>query len=189
MRTLDTIRRGMSLFDDGGSDFPAGRTPGELRAGVARRLRREALSAAVIAAAMVALFALTATDSLPALRGDHYATSFLAGFLMGLFGVAGGITLRKIVDLRRALADDAELRRLRARENDELRAHLERETARTFVQMIPALSVVAIFAGALVSLEVMAAVAATLVFLALALLGVKVYCKARYRAEGEPEAE
>lgn len=183
MRTLETIRKGMSQFDDGGSGSPAGRATGGLRARVARRLRQETLSAVVIAIAMIALFALAVTDSLPSLRNDYYATSFIAGFLMGLFGVAEGVTLRKIVEMRRALADDAALRRLRAIENDELREHLERETARTFVQMIPALSVVAIFAGALVSLEAMAAVAATLVFLALALLGAKVYCKARYRAE------
>ena len=65
---------------------------------------------------------------------------------------------------------------------------MEREIARMFIQIMPALAVVAIFAGALVGLEAMAAVAATLVFLSLALLAVKLYVKAGYRHEVAEDA-
>ena len=51
---------------------------------------------------------------------------------------------------------------------------------------MPALAVVAVLAGALVSFESMISVAATLVFLALVLLGVKIYYK---RTLAVPEAE
>ena len=93
------------------------------------------------------------------------------------------ISIKNIVDLRRALSDDRALRRLHAKENDELQAHMEREVARTFIQIMPALAVIAIFAGALVSLEAMAAAAATLVFLSVALLVVKLSYKIRLQGE------
>lgn len=93
------------------------------------------------------------------------------------------VTIKNIVDLRRALSDDRALRRLHAKENDELQAHMEREVARTFIQIMPALAVIAIFAGALVSLEAMAAAAATLVFLSVALLVVKLSYKIRLQGE------
>ena len=64
---------------------------------------------------------------------------------------------------------------------------MEREIARTFVRAIPLLAVVAIFVGALVSFEAMVAVAATLVFLATALLVVKLSYQARYRTGAEAE--
>ena len=54
---------------------------------------------------------------------------------------------------------------------------MEREIARTFIQIMPALAVIAIFVGALVSVEAMAAAAATLVFLSVALLAVKLSYK------------
>lgn len=157
-----------------------------LRATVRRRLRRERALLAFILAAWAALLALSMSDALPALHADLRVSGFLSGVIMGIFVVAGGITARRAHSLRRALADDAELRRLQAREHDELRAHMEREIARAYVQLMPALAVVAILVGALVSFESMVAVAATLVFLALVLLGVKIYFKWRLAV---PEAE
>ena len=159
-----------------------------VRADVRSRLRRETACAAVICISLISLGALTATGSLPALNDDMRISGFLSGFLMGLFVVAGTVTVRRIVTMRRALHDDGSLRRLYAQEHDELREHLEREIARTFVQIIPALSVVAVFIGALVGIETMAAVAATLVFLSLALLTVKLYVKAGYRHEAAEDA-
>lgn len=99
------------------------------------------------------------------------------------------ISIKNIVDLRRALSDDRALRHLHAKENDELQAHMEREIARSFVQIMPALAVIAIFVGALVSLEAMAAAAATLVFLSVALLVVKLSYKIRLQGEIGDEAE
>lgn len=93
------------------------------------------------------------------------------------------ISIKNIVDLRRALSDDRALRRRRAKENDELQAHMEREVARTLIQIMPALAVIAIFAGALVSLEAMAAAAATLMFLSVVLLVVKLSYKIRLQGE------
>ena len=162
------------------------KTAEALRATVRRRLRRERILLAVILVAWAALLALTLSDQLPALHADLRASGFLSGFMMGMFTVAAGITARQVLGLRRALRDEAELRRFLARENDELQAHLEREVARTYVQLMPALAVIAVLAGALVSFESMVTVAATLVFLALVLLGVKIYYKRRLAA---PEAE
>lgn len=156
-----------------------------LRATVRRRLRRERILLAVILVAWAALLALTLSDQ-PPLHADLRASGFLSGFIMGIFIVAGAITARQAHNLQRALSDDAELRRFQAREHDELRAHTEREVARTYVQLMPALAVIAVLAGALVSFESMVTVAATLVFLALVLLGVKIYYKRRLAA---PEAE
>ena len=99
------------------------------------------------------------------------------------------ISIKNIVDLRRALSDDRALRHLHAKENDELQAHMEREIARSFVQIMPALAVIAIFVGALVSLEAMAAAAATLVFLSVALFAVKLSYKIRLQGEIGDEAE
>ena len=96
---------------------------------------------------------------------------------MGLCTVAAVVTIKTIVSLRRALTDDQTLRRLYAKENDEFQAYMEREIARTFIQIMPALAVIAIFVGALVSVEAMAAAAATLVFLSVALLAVKLSYK------------
>ena len=188
MSKLDTLRNALDLFPAEKGPVP-GRSLDALRADARRRLGRESASAAVIGASLVALCVLVATDGLPALRGDTPSSSFLGGFLMGLFCVAGVVSVRQIVALRHALADDRELRRYYARENDELMAHMEREVARTFVRAIPALAVVAIFVGALVSFQAMAAVAATLVFLSLALLAVKLSYRARYRAGAEGGAE
>ena len=162
------------------------RTIETMRATVRGRLRRERVLLVVTLAAWVALLALTMSDALPAPHGDSRASGFLSGFMMGMFTVAAGITARQVLGLRRALRDEAALRRFLARENDELQAHLEREVARTYVQLMPALAVVAVLAGALVSFESMVTVAATLVFLALVLLGVKIYYKRRLAA---PEAE
>ena len=162
------------------------KTAEALRATVRRRLRRERILLAVILVAWAALLALTMSGKLPALHADPRASGFLSGFMMGIFIVAGAITARQAHSLQRALSDDAELRRFQAREHDELRAHTERETARAYVQLMPALAVVAVLAGALVSFESMVTVAATLVFLALVLLGVKIYYKRRLAA---PEAE
>lgn len=99
------------------------------------------------------------------------------------------ISIKNIVDLRRALSDDRALRRLHAKENDELQAHMEREVARTFIQIMPALAVIAIFAGAIVSLESMAAAAATLVFLSVVLLVVKLSYKIRLQGEIDDDVE
>ena len=190
MSKLDTLRNALDLFPAETGPVP-GRSLDALRADARRRLGRESASAAVIGASLVALCVLVATDGLPALRGEAPSSSFLGGFLMGLFCVAGVVSVRQVMALRRALADDRELRRYYARENDELTAHMEREVARTFVRAIPALAVVAIFVGALVSFQAMAAVAATLVFLSLALLAIKLSYRARYRAgvEGGAEAD
>lgn len=156
-------------------------TMNALREDVSRRLRRETVSAAAICLVLITGGALTATDNLPALNGTTSTSAFLLGVVMGLCAVAAVATLKSIVDLRRALSDDRELRRLHAKENDELQAHMEREVARTFIQLIPVLAVIAIFVGALVSLEAMAAVAATLVFLSVALLIVKTSYKIRLK--------
>lgn len=154
-----------------------------LREDASRRLRRETLSAAAICIVLVTGGALTVTESLPALSGTTSRSAFLSGAVMGLFAVAAVVTIKNIVDLRRALSDDRALRRLHAKENDELQAHMEREVARTFIQIMPALAVIAIFAGALVSLEAMAAAAATLVFLSVVLLVVKLSYKIRLQGE------
>ena len=187
MSKLDTLRRGLDLFP-GEKDPAPGRSLDAMRADARRRLGRESASVAVICASIVALSVLAVTESLPALRGSTLSSSVLSGTLMGLFCVAGVVSVRQIAALRRALADERELRRYYARENDELTAHMEREVARTFVRAIPALAVVAIFAGALVSFEAMAAVAATLVFLSLALLAIKLSYRARFHAGAEGDA-
>lgn len=148
-----------------------------LRKDARRRLRRESISAAAICIVLVTGGALTATDNLPAISGTTTTSAFLLGAVMGLCAVAAVVTIKTIVSLRRALTDDQALRRLYAKENDELQAHMEREIARTFIQIMPALAVIAIFAGALVSVEAMAAAAVTLVFLSVALLAVKLSYK------------
>lgn len=158
-------------------------TMNALREDASRRLRRETVSAAAICIVLVTGSALTATENLPALNGTTSTSAFLLGTVMGLCAVAAVVTLKSIVDLRRALSDDRELRRLHAKENDELQAHMEREVARTFIQLMPVLAVIAIFVGALVSLEAMAAVAATLVFLSVALLIVKASYKIRLKGD------
>lgn len=150
-----------------------------LRKDARRRLRRESISAAAICIVLVTGGALTATDNLPAISGTTTTSAFLLGAVMGLCAVAAVVTIKNIVNLRRALSDDQALRRLYAKENDELQAHMEREIARTFIQIMPALAVIAIFVGALVSLEAMAAAAATVVFLSVALLAVKLSYKIR----------
>ncbi len=160
-----------------------------LRKHASTRLRRETMSAAAICIVLVTGGTLTATESLPALSGTTSTSAFLSGAVMGLCAVAAVITIKNIVDLRRALSDDRALRRLYAKENDELRAHMEREVARTFIQIMPALAVVAIFVGALVSLEAMASAAATLVFLSVALLVVKAVYKMRLQSEIGDAAE
>ena len=160
-----------------------------LREDASKRLRRETMSAAAICIVLVAGGALTATDNLPALNGTTSTSAFLLGAVMGLCAVAAVVTIKNIMELRRALSDDQALRRLHAKENDELQAHLEREVARSFIQTMPALAVIAIFVGALVSLEAMAAVAATIVFLSVALLVVKATYKIRLRSEIGDEAE
>ena len=160
-----------------------------LRKYASTRLRRETMSAAAICIVLVTGGALTATESLPALSGTTSTSAFLSGAVMGLCAVAAVITIKNIVDLRRALSDDRALRRLYAKENDELQAHMEREVARTFIQIMPALAVVAIFVGALVSLEAMASAAATLVFLSVALLVVKAVYKMRLQSEIGDAAE
>ena len=148
-----------------------------LRKDARRRLRRESISAAAICIVLVTGGALTATDNLPAISGTTTTSAFLLGAVMGLCTVAAVVTIKTIVSLRHALTDDQTLRRLYAKENDEFQAHMEREIARTFIQIMPALAVIAIFAGALVSVEAMAAAAATLVFLSVALLAVKLSYK------------
>lgn len=159
---------------------------GRTREDIRRRLRRGGASLAVILAAIVAVGAMTVTDSFPAAGDSEFASSFVGGFLMGLLACAGAVTARQLVELRRALASDAALRRLHARENDELRAHLEREVARTFVQIIPALAAVIVVAAALAGTEAMVSATATLVFLSVALLLVKLWHKRRLSV---PEAE
>ena len=186
MSKLDTLRRGLDPFPSE-KDLAPGSSLDALRESARRRLRRETVLTVMTCAVMVALVVLCVTGSLPALRGSMFSSAFMGGFLTGLFAVAATLSVRQVRSLRRALADDRELRRYYARENDELTAHMEREIARTFVRAIPLLAVVAIFAGALVSFEAMVAVAATLVFLATALLVVKLSYRARLRAEAETE--
>lgn len=188
MSKLDTLRQ--SPVPSGGEKNPAlASSLAALRAEARHRLRRETISTVMACAVMAALVVLAVTGSLPALRGSMFSSAFVGGFLAGLFAVVATLSVRQVMGLRGALADDRELRRYFARENDELTAHMEREIARTFVQTIPLLAVVAIFVGALVSFEAMIAVAATLVFLATALLVVKLSYRARYRAGAEGEAE
>mgnify|MGYP006988455855 FL=1 len=186
MSKLDTLRQNPAPSHGEKNPEPAGSLDA-LRAEARRRLRRETVSTVMTCAVMVALVMLTFTESLPALRGSMFSSNFIGGFLTGGFAVAATLSVRQVMSLRRALADDRELRRYFARENDELTAHMEREIARTFVRAIPLLAVVAIFVGALVSFEAMVAVAATLVFLATALLAVKLSYRARYRTGAETE--
>ena len=183
---LDTLRQNPAPSHGEKNPEPAGSLDA-LRAEARRRLRRETVSTVMTCAVMVALVMLTFTESLPALRGSMFSSNFIGGFLTGGFAVAATLSVRQVMSLRRALADDRELRRYFACENDELTAHMEREIARTFVRAIPLLAVVAIFVGALVSFEAMVAVAATLVFLATALLVVKLSYQTRYHAGAEAE--
>lgn len=155
-----------------------------LRADVERSLRANTLqTAAICLGATVLALRVASGDALP-LYDDTRASSFVSGVVSGLLAVAIVISVRRIVDLRRALSSETELRRYLAREHDELRAHMEREMAQRFVQVLPALFVVTIVVAAFVSVEAMVAAAATEVFLALAFLAVKVACKRRYREEG-----
>lgn len=160
-----------------------------LRARMRQQLHRECLSAAAICIVLMTCSAFTVTGTLPALSGTTLTSSFLSGAITGLFCVAAIASIKRIVDLRRALADDQELRRLHAREHDELRAHAEREIAHTFIQIMPALAVIAIFVGACINVEVMAAVAATIVFLSVALLAVKAWYQLRMHRDMSGELD
>lgn len=186
MRRRESLHRDPSPFDRP-STSPT--TLGALRDDVRRRLHQEAISLGIIGIAIIADAYLTVTDQLPALHGGDFAPSFLAGFLMGLFVVAGVVTANKIRQLARALASDTELRRLHAREHDELEAHIEREVARTFIHALPVLAVIVIFASALVSTDALLTVAATLVFFSVVLIAMKLGCKARFRADADADDE
>ena len=156
-----------------------------LRADIRRRVRREGASLAVICVAIVALAVMALGGALPN-AGDDFVTSFAVGFLMGLLAFAAAYTVRQIRELRRALADDASLRRLLAKENDELEAHMAREVARTFVRLIPPLSAVIVVVAALVGREAMLSAVGTLLTLCTALLLVKLWYKHRLAT---PETE
>ena len=101
MSKLDTLRRGLDLFP-GEKDPAPGRSLDAMRADARRRLGRESASVAVICASIVALSVLAVTESLPALRGSTLSSSFLSGALMGLFCVAGVVSVRQVAALRRA---------------------------------------------------------------------------------------
>ncbi len=159
----------------------------KLRTETARQLRLNSLQAAVICLALILLsLRISSGDFLP-LLADERASSFTAGLIMGLLAVAAVVSVRRIIDLRRALANDTALRHYHAIENDELRAHMEREVARTFVLILPMLDTIAIVVAAFAGFEATVAAAATAVFLSLALLAVKLSAKLRYRALADVE--
>lgn len=154
-----------------------------LRADVERSLRANTLQTAAIClgAAVIALHVASGDALSP--YDDVRASSFVSGVISGLLAVAIVISVKRIVDLRRALSSETELRRYLAKEHDELRAHMEREMARRFVQVLPVLFVVTIVVAAFVSVEAMVAATATELFLAFAFLAVKVSCRRRYHTE------
>ena len=96
----------------------------------AKRLRGETVSLVLLIAVFIAILLLTLDNALPAAHGDPFVSSFLGGALCGLLATAAVVTLVKIVELRRALTSDIELRRLHAKENDELARHQEAEVSR-----------------------------------------------------------
>ena len=161
------------------------KTAESLRADISRRLRREGISLAVIVAAIVVILALAVAGILSD-GGNNFVTSFASGFLVGLLAFAAAYTARQIRKLRRALTDDAALRGLLAKENDELEAYLAREVARTFVHLIPPLSAVIVVVTALVGREAMLSAVGTLLTLCTALLVVKFVYRRRLMG---PEAE
>lgn len=158
-----------------------------LRADVERSLRANTLQTAAICLGTVVLALHVASGDAPSLYDDARASSFVSGVISGLLAVALVISAKRIVDLRRALSSETELRRYLAKEHDELRMHMEREMARRFVQVLPVLFVVTIVVAAFVSVEAMVAATATELFLAFAFLAVKVSCRRRYRAEEDAE--
>ncbi len=147
----------------------------DLRADTRRRLHRETLSAALFVILAGVIAALTATDSLPSIHGGEFASSFLSGFLLGLLLVALVCTLKKIVELRRAIADDTALRRLANKENDELEQYRQQQIGRTFLQVMPVILVIAVIVAGLVSIEALVAVAALAIVLSLVFCGLKLY--------------
>ena len=167
------------------------------RDGVPGGTRRVALLAVLLALVVVlsftplnlgaAVLALTLLPVLVTALTQDIATSLAAGLIMGLLAVAAVVSVRRIIDLRRALANDTALHRYHAIENDELRAHMEREVARTFVLILPMLDTIAIVVAAFAGFEATVAAAATAVFLSLALLAVKLSAKLRYRALADVE--
>lgn len=159
----------------------------KLRADAERDLRRATLCAAVVCLALAGGGLRLAQGGVDLLYGDARVSSFVCGAATGILAVAAAVAVRRVVGLRRALADDAALRRMRAREHDELRAHVEREAALAFAQALPALFAVAIAAAGFAGVEALAAVAATVVFLSAALLAAKLACRARWRAGSEEE--
>lgn len=154
-----------------------------LRADVERSLRANTLQTAAICLGAAVLALHVASGDVLSPYDDARASSFVSGVISGLLAVAIVISVKRIVDLRRALSSETELRRYLAKEHDELRAHMEREMARRFVQVLPVLFVVTIVVAAFVSVEAMVAATATELFLAFAFLAVKVSCRRRYHTE------
>ncbi|WP_308623236.1 hypothetical protein [uncultured Enorma sp.] len=163
------------------------KTLATLREELGGRIRRETVSVAVLIVAMVAVMALTVTDAIPSADGNGFASSFVGGFIMGLLACATVLTVKQLRAMRRALRDDAALRELHAKENDELDAHLARETARTFVQLIPPLSAVIVVVAALVGVEAVITAVATILFLCTALLLTRLYYKHQYSSKEDAE--
>lgn len=148
-----------------------------LRAQTEQRLRRKGAAAAlfVILGSAVSMGAIT--ESLPAAHGDARISGFLGGFLFGLLIVALIYTARKIIELRRALSSDLELKRLYARENDELARHQRSEIGRLFSEAFLPLLVTSIVVAGMLSFEAMIGIAAVTVALAITYAGISLYVK------------
>ena len=155
-----------------------------LRKHASTRLRRETMSAAAICIVLVTGGALTATESLPALSGTTSTSAFLSGAVMGPLRCRR----RDHHQEYRRSAPRAFRRPGRCvvstpRRTTSSRPIWSGRSRGRSSQIMPALAVVAIFVGALVSLEAMASAAATLVFLSVALLVVKAVYKMRLHSE------
>ena len=156
-----------------------------LREQAGKRLRGETVSLVLLIAVLIAILLLTLDNALPAAHGDPFVSSFLGGALCGLLATAAVVTLSKIVELRRALASDIELRRLHAKENDELARHQEAEVSRLLARaQLPVFVICIVVAGSL-SREAMVGMAALAVVCSLARIAIRLYVKRSYRAAEE----
>lgn len=151
----------------------------------AKRLRGETVSLVLLIAVFIAILLLTLDNALPAAHGDPFVSSFLGGALCGLLATAAVVTLAKIVELRRALTSDIELRRLHAKENDELARHQEAEVSRLLARaQLPIFVICIVVAGAL-SREAMIGVAALAVACSLARIAIRLHVKRSYHTAEE----
>ena len=156
-----------------------------LREQSAKRLRGETVSLVLLIAVLIAILLLTLDNALPAAHGDPFVSSFLGGALCGLLATAAVVTLSKIVELRRALTSDIELRRLHAKENDELARHQEMEVSRLLARAQLPIFVICIVAAGALSREAMIGAAALAVACSLARIAIRLHVRRSYRAAEE----